>query len=480
MSTDNPTIPDVYDALNADDYEVIEPTPFQNRVIALPEDVNLLLAGGRGGGKSECVKFIIIKHAEKYGRRAKMLYVRETWEAIDEFEKELALMILRIYGPKQVAHHKTDHTFTWPSGAVLKLSQLATEEDYGKFQGKSFTMIICDEYGARKDVKWVWLLASNMRAKAGIPTRMVLLANPGGSQHGHIQYDFIAKSMPWGIFEFRDEPWISAPSTLIDNPHIDRVKYIRKLRLACGNDEDLLKAWLTGDWNINRGAYFAGSLDELVHKLAVAPMQWEQEAKGRLIGAACPYIITRDWRPFIMQDWGSGAPCLTYIGAQSPGVVGFPKDSLIIVDELGAYEPDDLNVGLNWAPPKLANAVKDFCKPWGVFPAGVADEAYGLDETLIRALNRLGVFVRLANKERVAGWQLMRKMFNAVKERNGPGLWLSERCHYFWKTAPYLLRDPKYPEDIVTKNVPDHGADAVRYGVMHAGHGAKSGTTEGT
>jgi hypothetical protein len=460
------------------DVEVLEPTPFQNRVLALPETINLLLGGGRGGGKSECAKFIAIKHCVKYGKRARIIYVRETWEATAQFEEELALLIIQIYGEKVVAYHKTDHTFTWPSGASIKISQLADEKDYAKFQGKSFTMVICDEYGAMANTKWLWLLASNIRAKHGTPCRMVLLANPGGPQHGHIQHEFIAKTNPWGVFERKGEPWIFAPSTLLDNPHIDRSAYIRKLRTACGSDEELLKAWISGDWNIARGAYFAGSLEEDLHMLPIAETQ--PAGQPPLISALCPYPLTRIWRPFIAHDWGSGAPSVTYVCGISPGVPMFPKGSLLLVDELATHETEDLNVGLNWAPDKLAEGIKGLCKPWGVFPAGVGDDAYGLEETLLRTLAKLGIFMRRPDKDRVAGWQLMREMFDAVRQRNGnPGMYISARCRYFWRTVPFLIRDPKYPEDIVTKNVPDHGADAGRYAAMSMGRGIRSGTTEG-
>lgn len=34
--------------------EVIEPTPYQARVLSVPENMDLFLGGGRGGGKSHC------------------------------------------------------------------------------------------------------------------------------------------------------------------------------------------------------------------------------------------------------------------------------------------------------------------------------------------------------------------------------------------------------------------------------------------
>lgn len=817
---------------------VVAPSPFQQRVLALPEHWNLLLAGGRGGSKSVCSQFLMIRHAMKYRERAKILYVRESWESIKQFEDELAQLIQKVFG-KEVGHHSTNHMFTWQHGGTIQLSQLEDEKDYTKFQGKllcdetpiptpdgwkilkdiqvgdkvfdekgvpcnvvdvhqalpektyrltfkdgctidccsehqwctltfadrracdqraggnfpedwanrpavttqaivdtfrhrgkdynhsvplalpldlpakdlgidpylfglwlgdgtsvrsdittmdpeivsafeaqgfalevrktnspskakcykigpnvdaptgprtkfgqqlyslgvfgkdrkhipskflrasreqrlallqglmdtdgyvnctcssvefsnsnplivkafvelarslgerpvithgigecngkktkpkfrvrwtpnlvcfrlsrkaarlrlrlnpkgpgykyirrqrtitayeeiapkpmrclmvdspnhmylcgegmipthnSFTMLVVDEYGARRDTKYVWLLASNMRAPRGIPTQIILLANPGGQQHGHLHYDFIAQGPAWQPFDKAGEPWIHAPSTWRDNPHIDQAAYVRKLRQACGNDEELFKAWDSGDWNIARGAYFAGALDEKVHMLSIP----QEESDPRIIAPECPYPLTREWQPFIAQDWGSGAPCITTVFGESPGVPGFPKGSLIAVDELALHEVNDLNVGLNWSPDKLAEGVKDLCKPWRVFPSGVGDDAYGLEDTLLNTLRKLGIYLRRPKKERVAGWQLMRNMLVSVKNRDGgPGLWISARCQYFWRTVPFLSRDPKRPEDILTKNVPDHSGDCIRYGIQSRGHRVTSGSVTG-
>lgn len=454
---------------------VVAPSPFQQRVLALPEHWNLLLAGGRGGSKSVCSQFLMIRHAMKYRERAKILYVRESWESIKQFEDELAQLIQKVFG-KEVGHHSTNHMFTWHHGATIQLSQLEDEKDYSKFQGKNYSMLVVDEYGARRDTKYVWLLASNMRAPRGIPTQIILLANPGGQQHGHLHYDFIAQGPAWQPFDKAGEPWIHAPSTWRDNPHIDQAAYVRKLRQACGNDEELFKAWDSGDWNIARGAYFAGALDEKVHMLSIP----QEESDPRIIAPECPYPLTREWQPFIAQDWGSGAPCITTVFGESPGVPGFPKGSLIAVDELALHEVNDLNVGLNWSPDKLAEGVKDLCKPWRVFPSGVGDDAYGLEDTLLNTLRKLGIYLRRPKKERVAGWQLMRNMLVSVKNRDGgPGLWISARCQYFWRTVPFLSRDPKRPEDILTKNVPDHSGDCIRYGIQSRGHRVTSGSVTG-
>ncbi len=140
---------------------------------------------------------------------------------------------------------------------------------------------------------------------------------------------------------------------------------------------------------------------------------------------------------------------------------------MILVDELATHEPNDLNVGLHWPPSKLAEALKEMCEPWGCPTEGVGDDAAGLDESLLQTLMNFGIYLRKPKKERVAGWQLMREYLTNAKEKNGkPGLWISERCEYFWKTVPYLQRCERRPEDILTTG-PDHAGDACSvYGTL--------------
>lgn len=430
------------------------PSRYQRAILSLPEKYNLLLCGGRGGGKSFAIIFLLLKHIEQYGERARALLVRESWDALKQLEDEFELIALYATNGA-VKHNKTEHAFYFPNGGTVVFNQIAEQKDYVKFQGKSFTLLIVDEFGLIRDTRWVLLLTSNLRGPKGIPLRTVWAANPGGPQHGFLYHEFIKKSQPWRKYEYEGQEWYICPSTWRDNPNIDQEDYVKKLRAACKGDEDLFRAWDRGDWDIARGAYFAGALDERIHKITNKEFPLQK-------------LDRRVWRPYVSIDWGTGSPSVTYVFAESPGILKYPKGSLIICDELATHEPDNINEGLNWPPSKLAEATIQLAAKWNCPPEGVSDDANGLEETLINQLEDYGLFVVRPTKDRLSGWSAMREMLMAVKERNGnPGLFIHERCEYFWKTVPYLERDVKRPEDIVTKNVPDHGADSARYGVMH-------------
>lgn len=439
------------------------PTPYQSTVLSVPETWNVMLAGGRGGGKSTAALLLVLRHVEKYGAAARPLVIRETHKAVQELEEQLDGLLNDAYG-RGVRHNRAEHTFRLPNGAIVECGQLDGPNAYKKFQGRSFTLLAIDEFGLVRDRRWVDLLKSNLRAPDGVPLREIRTANPGGPLHALIHQNFISRSLAWHPYEVAGETWVNCPSTLIDNPHLNHEDYQRRLRAACGNDEELMRAWLVGDWNIARGAFFGGSLDERTHML---PAAWQ-------------YPVTKAWRPYLAMDWGSSAPSVTYVCLRAPGDIGpFPKDSLILLDELATVDPNDPNVGLNWPPGKLAEGILEMCGRWGIYPHGVGDDAAGLEDSLLVVLRRHGVYLTRPRKERVAGWAAMRDRLSNTKERNGlPGMWMTARCRYFWQTVPFVERDPSRPEDVITTG-PDHAADAARYAVMNANIKVGSGRTIG-
>lgn len=456
--------------------DVISPTPYQAAILNVPEQWNLMLAGGRGGGKSFAAVLLVLRHVEKYGRAARPLVLRETHKAIQEFEDELDRLLGLAYRGMH-RHNRADHVFRLPNGAVIECGQLDRPDSYRKYQGRSFTLLVVEEFGNVRERRWVDLLKSNLRAEEGIPLREIRTANPGGPQHAYIHMNWISAAPAWHPFDLDGERWVTCPSTYTDNPHLDHDDYERRIRAACGQDEALARAWLAGDWNISRGAFFAGVLSEQHHML---PAAWHH-----------PLGKGSGWRPFIAMDWGSAAPSVAYLCLQAPGHLAItdpdpertgsmtlPKDSLILHDEVASVDPYDPNLGLNWPPSKLAEAIKEMCGRWGVpHVQGVGDDAYGLADSLLNTLRGCGVHLVRPKKERVSGWASMRQLLHSARERDGrPGMWISERCRYFWQTVPHLQRDPLRPEDMMSDG-PDHAADAARYAVMHRGQYAHGSWT---
>jgi len=445
----------------------IQLNAFQQRAMIVPEQIDMFLGGGRGGGKSFCLALLALRHVEQYGDKARILYIRRTYKGLADFELLTRELFGTVYGAA-ARYNNAEHVWKFPNGGYMELGQLENHSDYAKYQGRSFTLMMGDEVGQHPAPDLLDLLRSNLRAPAGIPVRVVLAANPGGPGHHWIAKRYVFTAGPWNAFY---EPkskrqWAYAPSTFAGNTFIDREGYRDQLESSCPNDPELLRAWIDGDWAVNRGAYFASVLDE--DRNAFDP--WD----------AIPDNFGRPWDTYLAHDFGSSAPSATYLVAVSPGATVngrfYPRDSLVLVDELATAKRDQPNQGLGWTVPILAEEIVSMCKRWAVKPRGVADDAIfaktGSGQgSIAQEFSRAGVYFTPARKaDRIGGWNLMRRLLADAGKPDVPGLYISRSCSYFWETVPTLGRDEKRVEDVDTHG-PDHGADAVRYGCLRVNDG---------
>ncbi len=438
--------------------QTLELNAFQARLLDEPEQHDVFCGGGRGGGKSYGLALLALRHCEQYGDRARVLYLRRTYGGLRDFELVTRELFGLVYGTA-ARYNSQEHIWRMPNGGYLELGQLETHTDYAKYQGRSFSLLMVDEAGQYAQPDLLDLMRSNMRGGKDIPIRMVLAANPGGPGHHWLAKRYVFQAEPWQPFkeEKSKRVWVYAPSTFDGNQFIDRDQYRDQLESACPSDPELLRAWLTGDWAVNRGAFFAAVLDESRN----AVNHWQTIPDG--------------WDWWLAHDFGSTAPSVTYVMAQSPGDehegVFYPRNSIVLVDELATARRDNLNQGLGWTAAVTAEAVKELADKWDMKPKGVADDACFAKSgyssgSIAEEFARKGVYFEPAKKaDRIAGWQLMRRLLADAGKPDVPGLYISRGCEYFWATVPYLARDEKRVEDLDTLG-PDHAADACRYGIL--------------
>lgn len=445
------------------------PTDWQMEVAGVPDDINLALFGGRGAGRTTGALFAAASHVETYGPHAHVLFIRQTLRSLREVEDNFQMIL--IIGYPGMRFNRQDHEFRFPNGATVEFAPINDTEDMAKLQGRSFSLIIADEYGNFNppQMRFVDQLRANLRAgnkrEGGAPTRMILLANPGGRGHASIKTRFIDK-MFQGIPKKLDDgmEWVLLPANYSRNPH-NPDNYLNNLEAASHKDRELFRAWVEGAWNIARGAMFADVIDEGVHQVPFASLPWQKTASG---------IFLPDKRSygFLSSDWGQSAPAVSFACRKILiPTGGFPKGSLILCDEVSSADPDDWATGMNWSLGKFADAMSDMVERTGVHKTGCIDDAKGLspDDTLIKGMAQppyLFSFVR-PQKNRRSGWATMREMLTNSKEKNGrPGMWVTERCRGFWATVPVMPRDPLNPEDVDTRSI-DHWGDTARYAATY-------------
>lgn len=425
----------------------------------LPEEVDVFLGGGRGGGKSYALALLALRYVEQYGAAARILYLRKSYRGLADWELMCRELFGAVYGGS-ARYNAAEHVWRFGNGGYLELGQLETQADLPKFQGRSFTLLLIDEAGQYPDPALLDMLRANLRGPKDVPIRLIMAANPGGSGQLWLSKRFVFRAAPWSPFvdPMSKRTFVYAPSTFDGNQFINRGLYREQLMSSCPYDPELLKAWLNGDWSAIVGSYFANVLDE--GRNAVDP--WE--------------AIPRGWTSYLGHDFGCSAPSATYIIAQSPGGEGpdrkfYPRDSLVLVDELATCKYDRPSVGLGWTVPVLGEAIVEMCKRWSIPARGVADDAIFAQSghgagSIADEFTRCGVHFRPAKKaDRLTGWNIMRRLLADAGKPDVPGLYISRACEYFWSTVPYLARDMKRVEDVDSSG-PDHAADAVRYGCL--------------
>lgn len=434
---------------------------FQKKVLAVPLAYDLALPGGRGGGKSWAIALLILAHIEQHPEQARCLYFRRSFPGIVDFEGVTREVFGRIYG-SQASYNAAGHIWRFPGGATLQLDQLDGHADFPKFQGKSFTLIAGDEAGQYEDPAIIDLLRSCLRAAAPIQPRFILAANPGGPGHAWVAQRHALKA-PW--LPYKDDKtarqWVTAPSTLEDNDHLNQDEYRGQLAAATATDPELGKAWILGDWTVLRGAFFSQVLDQGRNMIDdIEPADLDQ-------------LRRRNFRFFLAHDYGLSAPSVTLLMAEVREAVEiqgkhYRRGSFIVMDELATNAPGQLNTGMGYTVDRLADMIREMAAHWKVPPTGAADDACfsrtGLSAgSLADEFRKHRVYFNPAKKaDRKTGWERLRQLLKDAGQPDKPGLFICRRCEYLWQTLPALPRDPRKPDDVDSRAA-DHGADALRY-----------------
>lgn len=449
------------------------PTSWQERVIKYPEEINLAIFGGRGAGRTTGALFMAIKHCEVHGHGAHVIFIRQMLRSLREVEDNVHMMLAAQYGGA-LKVNRQDHIFLLPGGGTIEFSPINDTEDMAKLQGRSFTLVIADEYGnfSPQQMRFVDQLRANLRG-GKIPTRFVLLANPGGRGHQQIKERFIDRMRPAfpGVLDDGLE-WAWIPANYKQNPH-NPENYEASLEASALGDRELLRAWKDGAWNIARGAMFADVIDEEFHKLRRDDILrcCLDDTNGHAVEGPRRY----KWRALgihshLAGDWGQSAPAVAFacLRMLRPWRM-FPRGSLILLDEVSSSHPDDRAHGMNWPIGRFAEEMTEMCERNSVHKGGVLDDAKGLqpEDTLIKQMGAYGFAFERPRKNRTSGWAAMRELlFNAHKRNGKPGLWVSDRCAGWWDTVPLVPRDAVKMEDVDTKSV-DHWADGTRYAAVY-------------
>jgi hypothetical protein len=251
------------------------------------------------------------------------------------------------------------------------------------------------------------------------------------------------------------------PAKIKDNPTLlaNDPNYINRLKMS--GSEQLVRAWLEGDWSIIEGAFFA-EWDAKKHILPHAAIVEQMEKSG-------------DWKVFTSGDWGSARPFSFGWYAIVPDQFFIedkliPRGAIVRIREYYGMKKGQFNVGIKATAEAVASEVKRRTNEKLLY--GVLDpSAFRQDggPSIAERMAALGVRFRPADNKRVArkgamgGWDMCRHRLDG--EDGIPMFYVTEHSPHFIRTIPVLQHDKSNFEDLDTE-AEDHVADEWRYGMM--------------
>jgi hypothetical protein len=434
--------------------------------------------GARGGGKTFGSLLDWMAHEASFGQAARGLFVRRTvTDLVDVIELAKQLLI-----PLGARWREQGKEFRFSSGAVLRMRYLDRDADAQHYQGHSYTRVYIEELTQFPNPAPVDKLKATVRSASGVPGAFRATCNPGGAGHGWVRARYIDPG-PWRVVQRRflnpftrktDElSQLFIPAKLTDNPKLldSDPGYVG--RLALSGSEQLVRAWLMGDWDIVEGAFFS---------------RWRVERN-----VAIPFKIPDHWLRFRSFDWGYATPFSVGWHAVASDDTPFesitgrrltlPRGGLLRYREWYGAKAGQPNKGLERTAEQVASG---WTEETGERVAGIVardgreEIAYSVADPAIfrresgpsiaHAMHKAGVSFRRADNTRVArkgsmgGWNEMRQRIDGESDER-PMLVVFETCRDFIRTLPVLQHDPMNPEDLDTDGE-DHAADDCRYACM--------------
>jgi hypothetical protein len=457
-----------------------QPLPWQQMALSVPDAYDLLLSGGRGGGKSELIVQLILRDALRFGAGYVGALVRRDLSGLRKLEQQLLAQIDNIpelTGSKYISSQK-ELRFT--TGGVLYLHYVKDEHAFSRFQGIDLSHVYVDESGQIAEPAPILRLRSSMRSTCpGVIPRMVLSCNPNNAGSWWHYDHIIRKSVPWRphfIELFRKEV-VLIHSTLFDNPHItDRDAYIEALKASCNFDEAKIQSEVYGSWGSVSGAFFGHVWNN--SRIQVPSIS----------GLPVKDSVFDEFNVWMALDWGTRAPSSLLLAYRMPhagywGGKYIGAGSVVLVDEVYTCSstPDGTrqwNEGdRTLTTTRMAELARQLCRRNGIEITAVArrhrvmDAALGAemghkDGSIGHQLTQAGAgFISAPKGRRAPGWQLIARMLEAAGDPSVPGLYATPAVESFWGTLPTLTTSQRDPEDLDTDG-PDHCADALRYLLM--------------
>lgn len=407
-------------------------------IAAAPWVDELFFGGARGGGKTD---FLLGDFAQDLdqGSAWRGVMFRRSHPEMDEVVRRS----LEIYPATGGEWKAGAREWRWPNGARLSLRHLDNDADVAHYQGHSYAWIAFDELPNWPNLYAYKALVACLRGPAE-HKRIRSTGNPGGRCHTEVKEHFQIGAYPQGHEPIEDEASgmtrMFIPSRVQDNKVLLSTDPGYVDRLNAVGDNELVRAWLDGDWDAVVGSYFS---------------------MFRRADVECdPFNIPTGWSLFGCMDYGEENP--SWFGLLAVDY----DDDVYVIDEYyragagGAEHARAIKELVEQCPfigsrkPKLYLAPHDM---WTKRKPGEASQALAPQDAFVKE----GIHLTRANMERVNGWRNIKDLMYGKRLRCFRG-----RTERLLGSLSSVQRDPHNPEDVL-KGGDDHPADGLRYGINH-------------
>lgn len=469
----------------------------QELFLASSSIYEVLYEGERGPGKTDALLMSFAMWTGKgFGRDWKGIIFRRTYpELSDIINKSKKWFNVLFPGAE---YNESKHCWTWPTGEQLYFAHMRVTDDYWSYHGHEYPFIGWEELTTWPDDGCYRRMMSCCRSSSphkNMPRMVRATTNPYGAGHVWVkrrfrlpEYRFKPFQDEKGSIDAKTGKAMPSKMRLAINGRLHENKillesdpdYMNTLRESARNEQEL-KAWLEGSWDIVSGGMFSDVYDAEHHLIK-------------------PFPIPASWRVDRAFDWGSSKPFSLGWYAESDGT---PYECPETGQMFGTVRGDVFRIG-EWygttgkaneglrdmTTTEFAKKAQEMEKQMGIHDrckAGPADHnIFSRDRgpTMASEYKKFGIKFVPADKgpfSRTRGWEEIRKYFkNALPTKTGlprelPGLYIFDTCAYFCELVPTLPRSDKDPDDIDTDSE-DHLADELRYRIRRVKRGMKRST----
>ncbi len=424
------------------------PQPGPQTLATICRITECFYGGAIGGGKTDWLIGDFGAGIEQYGSAWNGILFRKTYDELEHVEKRCRELFGSIYGIE--CWSASRRTWSFPSGATLKLRYLDKDIDVERYQGHEYTWAGFDELTQWSTDYCYTYLFTRLRSASGAPCYLRGTSNPGGVGHCWVKDRFMSfgdgrPCPPGTIQRIRQDDGsihkrVFIPAKLEDNQILLQNDPGYRSRAMQISDPVMRRALLEGDWDIFAGQAFP----EWNKDIHIIPNQ--KAPKGAEI-----------WRS---MDWGYEKPyCCLWLYPDYDGNVTVCNESYGSGDKIGQGSRESAKL----VRQKIERIENDH--EWWVKTGKLDPQCWAQHDDEPSIFDNLGGAAMgwepwsKGPGSRVSQKQMVHQMLAVTNNKSQ--LRIMKRCHNLIRTLPALPRSLTNLEDVDT-NAEDHAYDALR------------------